>query len=138
MPLVRLIDVSFSYRDSVPILTGASLQFGRGWTGVVGPNGAGKSTLLALLAGEITPERGHVKLDPPGLHVQLCRQTAELLTPEIESFALAADGVSRRIQGELRLGAGRPPRWSTLSPGERKRWQVGAALGAQPGGADAR
>ncbi len=80
MPLVRLIDVFFSYRDSVPILTGASLQFGRGWTGVVGPNGAGKSTLLALLAGEITPERGHVKLDPPGLHVQLCRQTAELLT----------------------------------------------------------
>jgi len=56
MPLVRLIDVSFSYRDSVPILTGASLQFGCGWTGVVGPNGAGKSTLLALLAAELTPE----------------------------------------------------------------------------------
>jgi len=132
MPLVRLIDVSFSYRDSVPILTGASLQFGCGWTGVVGPNGAGKSTLLALLAAELTPERGHVKLDPVGLQVQLCRQTAELLTPEIESFALAADGVSRRIQGELRLDPGDLPRWSTLSPGERKRWQVGAALGAQP------
>jgi len=133
MPLVRLIDVSFSYRDSVPILTGANLQFSRGWTGVVGPNGAGKSTLLALLARDLTPERGHLKLDPPALRVQFCRQTVELLTPEIESFAFAGDGVSRRIQGELRLDPGDLSRWDTLSPGERKRWQVGAALGAQPG-----
>jgi ATPase subunit of ABC transporter with duplicated ATPase domains len=133
MPLVRLVEVSFSYRDSVPILTGASLHFGRGWTGLVGPNGAGKTTLLRLLAGEIDPEHGHIKFDPPGLRVEFCHQTAERLTPAIESFALAADGAARRIQGELRLCPHDLARWSTLSPGERKRWQVGAALAAEPG-----
>ncbi len=132
MPLVRLFDVSFSFSDSVPILTGANLHFGRGWTGVVGPNGAGKSTLLRLVAGEIEPERGHIKFDPPGLSVRLCHQTAERLTPEIESFALANDGASRRTQGELRLEPDDLSRWITLSPGERKRWQVGAALAAAP------
>ncbi len=133
MPLVRLVDVSYSYRDSVPILTGANLQFGPGWTGVVGPNGAGKTTLLRLLAGEIAPEQGHVKLDPPGLLVRFCRQTAENLSAEIESFSLADDGIVREIHGGLRLEPTDLARWSTLSPGERKRWQVGAALAAEPG-----
>jgi molybdate transport system ATP-binding protein len=32
-------------------------------TGIFGPSGSGKSTLMALLAGLITPDSGHVKLD---------------------------------------------------------------------------
>ena len=54
------------------------------------------------------------------------------MTPEIAAFARATDGVARRIHGELRLDAAALVRWPTLSPGERKRWQVGAALGAEP------
>jgi ATPase subunit of ABC transporter with duplicated ATPase domains len=133
MPLVRLFDVTFSYRDSVPILTGSNLQFGSGWTGIVGPNGAGKTTLMRLVAGEIEPDHGHVKFDPPGVAIALCRQTSECLTPDIDRFAAATDGASRRIQGELQLRQQDLSRWTTLSPGERKRWQVGAALAAEPG-----
>ncbi|MGH7863817.1 MAG: ATP-binding cassette domain-containing protein, partial [Candidatus Binataceae bacterium] len=44
-----------------------------------------------------------------------------------------SDGESRRVTGELRLDSAAIARWPTLSPGERKRWQVGAALASEPG-----
>jgi ATPase subunit of ABC transporter with duplicated ATPase domains len=129
---VRISGLSFSYTDSVPILTGVTFTLATGWTGVVGPNGAGKTTLLRLIAGEVEPTAGHVNFDPPRGVIRACAQTVETMTPEIASFARATDGVARRIHGELRLDAAALARWPTLSPGERKRWQVGAALGAEP------
>jgi ATPase subunit of ABC transporter with duplicated ATPase domains len=129
---VRLSALSFSYTDSVSTLTGVNLTFATGWTGIVGPNGAGKTTLLRLVAGELEPTAGHVHLDPPHGAIQVCPQTVEAMTPEIAAFARETDGVARRVHGELRLDAAALVRWPTLSPGERKRWQVGAALGAEP------
>src|SRR5215469_16636841 len=128
---VHLVDLSFSYADSVPILGDVNIQLAPGWTGVVGANGAGKTTLLRLITGELSPTAGHVRLDPPSSSIAICAQTVETLTPAIENFALAAHRVSRRVHGELGLDPGVLPRWPTLSPGERKRWQVGAALAAQ-------
>jgi ATPase subunit of ABC transporter with duplicated ATPase domains len=130
--LVRFDRLDFSYVDSVPIIAGASFQLASGWTGVVGANGAGKSTLLKLVSGELEPSGGAILFDPPSARVELCPQTVEQLTPAISEFAAAADGVSRRFQGELALEADDLARWPTLSPGERKRWQVGAALAAEP------
>jgi len=129
---VHLVDLSFSYADSVPILGDVNIQLAPGWTGVVGANGAGKTTLLRLITGELSPTAGHVRLDPPSSSIAICAQTVETLTPAIENFALAAHRVSRRVHGALGLDPGVLPRWPTLSPGERKRWQVGAALAAQP------
>ncbi len=129
---VRLHGVSFSFVDSVPILADLELEFGRGWAGVVGANGAGKSTLLRLLAGDLAPESGQVICEPRTLSRRLCPQTAELLTAAIEQFARAIDGEARRVTGLLRLDAATLARWPTLSPGERKRWQIGAALFAGP------
>ncbi|MGA6972332.1 MAG: ATP-binding cassette domain-containing protein [Candidatus Binatus sp.] len=129
---VRLSALAFSYTDSVSTLTGVNLTFATGWTGIVGPNGAGKTTLLRLVAGELEPTAGHVHLDPPHGAIQVCPQTVEAMTPEIAAFARETDGVARRIHGELRLDAAALVRWPTLSPGERKRWQVGAALGTEP------
>jgi branched-chain amino acid transport system ATP-binding protein len=41
-----------------------SLRFERGeLVGIVGPNGAGKSTLFAIIAGDVRPDAGEVKLD---------------------------------------------------------------------------
>ena len=129
---VRLSDLSFSYADSVPILRDVSIQLARGWTGVVGANGAGKTTLLRLITGELEATAGYIQLDPPSLSIAICQQTVEVVTGAIKLFAAATDGASRRIHGELALDAGSLARWPTLSPGERKRWQVGAALAAEP------
>ncbi len=129
---VRLSGLSFSYTDSVSTLSGVTLTLATGWTGVVGPNGTGKTTLLRLIAGELEPAAGHINLDPPRGVIRACAQTVEAMTHEIAAFARATDGIARRIHGELRLDAATLTRWPTLSPGERKRWQVGAALGAEP------
>jgi ATPase subunit of ABC transporter with duplicated ATPase domains len=129
---VRLSGLSFSYTDSVSTLNDVTLTLATGWTGVIGPNGAGKTTLLRLIAGELEPSAGHVNLDPPRGLIRTCAQTVEAMTPEITAFARATDGVARRIHGELRLDTSSLTRWPTLSPGERKRWQVGAALAAEP------
>ena len=129
---VHMVDLSFSYDDSVPILRDVNIQLAPGWTGVVGANGAGKTTLLRLITGEVRPTAGHVRLVPPSSSFAICAQTVETLTPAIEGLAVAPDRVSRRVHGELALDPGALARWPTLSPGERKRWQVGAALAAQP------
>ncbi len=129
---VRLSGLSFSYADSVSILSDVTLTLAPGWTGIVGANGNGKTTLLCLIASSLEPSAGHVHVDPPTGEMRICAQTVETLTPEIEAFAQSTDGLARRLHGELRLDAGLLARWPTLSPGERKRWQVGAALAEEP------
>lgn len=59
MSSIVLSHVSFSWPDDTPVFTDLSFSVGPGRTGLVAPNGAGKSTLLALVAGELTPRRGH-------------------------------------------------------------------------------
>ena len=128
---VRVSNLSFSYSESIAILRGANFQIASGWTGIVGSNGAGKTTLMRLIAGELEPVSGSVHLDGAGRPI-LLRQTVEELTPEIEHFAAAIDGHAYRLFGELALRPDDIARWPTLSPGERKRWQVGAALWSDP------
>ena len=52
---------------------------------------------------------------------------------EIVGFAEASDGEAQRLRGQLGLDVAELERWGSLSPGERKRWQVGTALHADPG-----
>jgi ATPase subunit of ABC transporter with duplicated ATPase domains len=131
MPSIRLVELSFAYSAAAPLLEQVSLQLESGWTGVVGPNGAGKTTLLRLIAGELVPDAGRVEL-PPRLRPVLCRQSVEACTPEICAFADSVDGRARRMLGRLGLDPVELERWPSLSPGERKRWQIGAALWADP------
>jgi ATPase subunit of ABC transporter with duplicated ATPase domains len=130
---IILSRVSFSHSDSIPLIVDLDLRIDSGWTGVVGPNGAGKTTLLELLAGERVPDTGVVRAHPSGLRRWLCPQRVDQCTPEVVSFARAGEGAARRIRGQLALEPSELERWSGLSPGERKRWQVGAALSSDPG-----
>jgi ATPase subunit of ABC transporter with duplicated ATPase domains len=124
--------VSFAYSDAVPLIRELSLDLHPGWTGVVGANGAGKTTLLRLLAGELEPDEGRVQRRPASLRSRVCPQTVEVLEADILAFAAASEGGAQRLRGQLALDPLELERWSSLSPGERKRWQVGAALFDEP------
>ena len=54
-------DLSFSWPDGASVLSGLTVLFGPGRTGLIGVNGSGKSTLLKLIAGELRPGSGTVK-----------------------------------------------------------------------------
>src|SRR5205823_5393935 len=75
---ITLVDVTAGH-GATEVLSRASLTVGEGSRiGVVGPNGVGKTTLLRLLAGLEEPERGRVRLSPPGLSVGYLPQELEL------------------------------------------------------------
>jgi ATPase subunit of ABC transporter with duplicated ATPase domains len=132
MPAVHLEDLTFTWSDAAPILEGVTLSLGPGATGVVGESGAGKTTLLRLVAGVLAPERGRVRLEP--VRARLATLPQDVDAPGAAALALAAreDGEARRLRAALALAAGDLGRWPTLSPGERRRWQVGGALAAEP------
>jgi len=67
-PIIEACDIAFAYPDATSIRTLANLVvrnvscqiFPGTVTAILGPNGAGKSTLLRLLAGLLTPSKGHI------------------------------------------------------------------------------
>jgi ATPase subunit of ABC transporter with duplicated ATPase domains len=132
VPHVSLDGVAFAHADRAPILSAADLRLDPGWTAVVGENGAGKTTLLRLVAGELAPDEGRVRLEPPGARVALCPQEVGRRGADVESLASREDGEARRLRSTLELDPVLLARWETLSPGERRRWQIGAALALEP------
>ncbi len=62
--VVQLKEVSFSFREGVPILRNVSLSLREGETVVLhGPSGIGKSSLLNLIAGVSQPATGVIQVD---------------------------------------------------------------------------
>ncbi|MDP3503819.1 MAG: ATP-binding cassette domain-containing protein [Myxococcales bacterium] len=112
------------------LFSDVTLHLTPGWAGLVGPNGAGKTTLLSMLAGHRAPESGHVERLPSDATVLLVDQRAELVSSDVESFTAADDTLAGRWRARLKLEP--LSRWATLSFGERKRWQLGAALWREP------
>ncbi|MFI5874288.1 ABC-F family ATP-binding cassette domain-containing protein [Streptomyces sp. NPDC051445] len=59
---ITCTSLAFSWPDGTPVFDGLDVAFGPGRTGLVGVNGSGKSTLLKLIAGELAPADGTVRI----------------------------------------------------------------------------
>jgi ATPase subunit of ABC transporter with duplicated ATPase domains len=59
---ITCTDLSFAWPDGTVVLDRLDTTFGPGRTGLVGANGTGKSTLLRLVAGELAPTSGTVRV----------------------------------------------------------------------------
>ncbi|WP_062644313.1 ABC-F family ATP-binding cassette domain-containing protein [Streptomyces maremycinicus] len=59
---ITCTSLAFSWPDGTPVFDGLDIAFGPGRTGLVGVNGSGKSTLLKLIAGELAPLDGTVRV----------------------------------------------------------------------------
>lgn len=129
MRTLSLTSVSFSYSASRDVLMDVDLELGPGWHGLVGANGSGKTTLLRLLAGELSPVSGDVGV--PDLVIR-CDQVVDLPSHDVLDFASSHDPAAYGLRGRLGLEPDMIDRWPTLSPGERRRWQVAAALAREP------
>jgi ABC-2 type transport system ATP-binding protein len=134
-------------------LDAATLEVGRGVTGLLGANGAGKTTLLGLVLGLHRPDAGRIEvlgLDParagpdvrarvgyspehhvlpPDVHAQdLVRHLAEVHgLPKREATGRASDALWQVGLGEERF---RPI--GTMSTGQRQRVKLAQALVHDP------
>jgi ATPase subunit of ABC transporter with duplicated ATPase domains len=129
---VRAVRAGFAYTDALAVFEDASFVLDHGWTGLAGENGAGKSTLLRLLAGELHASEGTLEIEPEWARAVLCPQSVDERPSELAALAEASDARAGRLRAQLRLDAGFLSRFATLSPGERKRWQLAAALYVEP------
>ncbi|MCW7943407.1 ABC transporter [Streptomyces hygroscopicus] len=59
---ITCTSLSFSWPDGTSVFDDLQVAFGPGRTGLVGVNGSGKSTLLKLIAGQLAPSAGAVRV----------------------------------------------------------------------------
>jgi ATP-binding cassette subfamily F protein 3 len=84
--VLRLEDVSFGYAGQPPLFSEVTLDVRYSERiAVVGPNGAGKTTLLRLIAGQMPPQAGTVRL---GVNVRLGTMAQEQETHDLRRTVL--------------------------------------------------
>lgn len=59
---ITCTSLSFAWPDGSPVFEDLQITFGPGRTGLVGVNGSGKTTLLKLIAGDLSPTDGAVRV----------------------------------------------------------------------------
>ena len=155
-PVVEIVDLSFEYASSLPVLEGVSLDIYAGdFLAIVGQNGSGKTTLAKQIVGLLTPTAGHVTLagrDRALLRpAETAREVAYVFqNPDHQisaatvwdevafgprNFGLAEKEVVRRcteVLDAVGLLAVRDSDPFLLSKGERQRLAVASVLSLRP------
>ncbi|MFC2146526.1 ATP-binding cassette domain-containing protein [Acidobacteriota bacterium] len=135
-------DVSFSYNDKPVIRDFTTLIMRRDRVGIIGPNGCGKTTLLRLLLGELTPQKGNLRLGTnlqivyfDQLRAQLDENKTVLDNVADGSDRIVFNGKTRHVIGYLQDFLFTPERSRSpvkvISGGERNRLLL-AKLFARP------
>ena len=132
MSVLEARGIGAAFAAALPVFEGASFMLEPGFNGLFGANGAGKTTLLRVLAGELAPSEGSVAMRPPDASIVVCEHDVHTANTDIAALASSVDGFAAKMRGRLDLNPGELDRWATLSAGERKRWQIGAALAREP------
>lgn len=127
---LRLNDVSYTYPGSTQqAITAVSMNLDSGWTAFAGANGCGKTTVLKLATGLLIPDEGTIVSS--GIAVY-CPQRTDHPPPYLDEFLLDWSIESIRLRDTHKIGDDWGDRWDTLSHGERKRFQITAAIWTRP------
>ncbi len=136
--LLTCEDLSFGFSpDGQKLIEGLSFAIGKkDRIGVIGKNGKGKTTLLNLLAGEMTPTTGEIKLHPNTKIAYFGQTNINRLIPQKTALQEIMDAHPDNAQGESRAicglmmfeGDNALKKVSVLSGGEKSRVLLGKLL----------
>ena len=126
---LHIENLTFSYENGGDLFSGLNLTFPEGWSGIAGPNGSGKSTLMNLIAGGLSPDSGFIRRSGTILYID---QVPQDVPDALYELLARTDSEALKIINILDLEYDWPYRWDSLSFGERKRCQVGAAAASRP------
>jgi ATPase subunit of ABC transporter with duplicated ATPase domains len=107
--MITCAELSFSWPDGHCVLSDVSIAFGPGRTGLIGVNGSGKSTLLRIIAGELRPASGVVRVGgevgylPQAITLGTHRTVCDLLG--ISAIRAAIDAIEGGDVGEATFDA---------------------------------
>jgi ATP-binding cassette, subfamily F, member 3 len=127
--VLEMEDVRYAHEDSdVPLLEGLDLVIERGErVALLGPNGTGKSTIMRLATGELSPQRGRVRLgnnvSPAYQDQQLARlhDAKTVLQEAMDATGFDAPETRDLLGAFLFSGEDVFKKVSALSGGERNR-----------------
>jgi ATPase subunit of ABC transporter with duplicated ATPase domains len=138
--VVVLEDVAKAYGRRV-VHDGLNVTIRRGerWC-VMGKNGAGKSTLLKMVAGQLTPDRGHVRLGASVKMGYFAQVSLDLLDPDLtveeqlrQDFPTESIGALRNLAGAFQFsGEDVDKKIRALSGGEKTRLVLARMLLVPP------
>jgi len=126
MSVVRLSIVEFAYPHQTRMLADVSLDISAGWTAIVGPNGAGKSTLVRLICGDLQARQGSI-VSPFS-----CRTSQEPDFQIVAEFTQEWGKNAAFWKSLFGLDFVDLNSWSSLSPGWKHRWMLGAVFWRNP------
>ncbi|MFI0466103.1 ABC-F family ATP-binding cassette domain-containing protein [Saccharopolyspora sp. 5N102] len=113
---ITCTELGYSWPDGSRVFDGLQAAFGPGRTGLIGLNGSGKSTLLKLVAGELAPTAGAVRVSGD---VGYLPQNIALDTRMLVDEALGIAGI-RAALNAIDAGDVREEHFATIGDG----WDV--------------